>query len=133
MKVLTITSAVLITLAGAAPAFAQSTLTRDQVRAEVLQANRNGGISRNSDYDVTPNDLVKSGAKTRAEVKAELAEAIRTGDVYASRDGDILLNELFPDVYGPEIQASQLTRAQVKAELAEAIRTGSLVRAPEGV
>src|SRR5215204_5101960 len=90
MKLLTITSAVLITLAGAAPAFAQSPLTRDQVRAEVIEANRSGGISRNSDYDVTPNELPnKLAGKTRAEVKAELAEAIRTGNVYASRDGDL--------------------------------------------
>ncbi|MFZ3127103.1 MAG: DUF4148 domain-containing protein [Rhodoferax sp.] len=122
--------------------------TRDQVRAELAEAQRTGDIvvSANAGDELGvgrklnevapsryPAKAVAQG-KTRAQVKAELAEAQRTGDIVVSANaGDELgvgrkLNEVAPATYTPAKADPQgKTRAQVKAELAEAQRNGDIV------
>ena len=99
--------------------------TREQVRAELAEAQRTGDIAASKDMGT---DEYSSGAgrklnelnpaaypakpvvagKTRAQVRAELAEAQRTGDIVASKDfgtdeytsgAGRKLNELFPNLY----------------------------------
>jgi hypothetical protein len=56
---------------------ATSTLTRAQVRAEYLQAKRDGALPQTDDsYPVV---TAANTAKSRAEVKQELAQALRDG------------------------------------------------------
>lgn len=81
--------------------------TREQVRAELLQAQRNGDIVVNAESDQTARDMFPDrcpqraavAGKTRAEVPAELAEARRTGDILAAGDSGKKLNELYPSRY----------------------------------
>lgn len=136
MKLLTITSAVLITVAGAAPAFAQSPLSREQVRAELFEAVRTGEITQAGDQGLKLNELfpnqypavAKPAGKSRDAVRAELAEAIRNGELTALRNSNTDVGTGYPELYSRSADRPQLTREQVKAELAEALRTGSIER-----
>jgi energy-converting hydrogenase Eha subunit B len=127
--------------------------TREQVRAELFEAQRTGDIVAGKDAAA---DEFGSGAykklnefnpaaypakavaigKTRAQVRAELAEAQRTGDIVAGKDAGAdeftsgafrKLNELNPAAYPAKPAVIGKTRAQVRAELAEAQRTGNIV------
>ncbi|MDT7520949.1 DUF4148 domain-containing protein [Rhodoferax sp. TBRC 17198] len=127
--------------------------TREQVRAELAEAQRTGDIVAGKDAAA---DEFTSGAfkklnelnpaaypakaavagKTRAQVRAELAEAQRTGDIVAGKDAAAdefssgafkKLNELNPAAYPAKATVTGKTRAQVRAELAEALRTGDIV------
>ncbi len=121
--------------------------TRDQVRAELAEAQRTGDIVVGKSGDELgvghklnevapasyPAKAVVQG-KTRAQVKAELAEAQRTGDIVVSANaGDELgvgrkLNEVAPASYtAAKADPQGKTRAQVKAELAQAQRNGDIV------
>lgn len=125
--------------------------TREQVRAELAQAQRTGDIVANTDVGSSeflsgkgqklsaafPESYPQatSQGKTRAQVRAELAEAQRTGDIAANKDQGIdeyvsgngrKLNELFPAAYPAKPVAAGKTREQVRAELAEAQRTGDI-------
>ena len=81
--------------------------TREQVRAELLEAQRSGDIIVNSETGQTAREMFPglyaeravAAGKTRAEVKAELAEAIRKGDLMADGETGRKLNELFPGRY----------------------------------
>ena len=85
--------------------------TREQVRAELAEAQRTGDIvvSYGSGQVAKLNELTPSfyptkasaPGKTRAEVLAELANAQRTGDLVVSYgSGQVAkLNELFPSFY----------------------------------
>jgi hypothetical protein len=127
--------------------------TRDQVRAELAEAQRTGDIAASKDvrgdefaYGAgrTLNELFPASypakpaatGKTRAQVLAELAEARRTGDIAASKDAASdefttgagrKLNELYPASYPGKTAETGKTRAQVQAELSEARRTGDIV------
>ncbi|MBT3065646.1 DUF4148 domain-containing protein [Rhodoferax sp. U11-2br] len=106
--------------------------TRDQVRAELLEAQRTGNIQANGDSGKLLNELYPNQypakavtqGKTRAQVLAELAEAQRTGDIVADGDSGKLLNELYPSQYPAKAVTSSVTRAQVLAELEQAQRSG---------
>lgn len=127
--------------------------TREQVRAELAEAQRTGDIVASKDMGT---DEYASGAgrklnelnpaaypakpavagKTREQVRAELAEAQRTGDIVASKDAGSdeyasgvgrKLNELNPAAYPAKPAVAGKTREQVRAELAEAQRTGDIV------
>jgi len=116
--------------------------TREQVRAELIQAQRNGDLIADGETGARYKDLAPhlyaqpvAVSKSRAEVKAELAEAIRTGDIVADGQTGAKANELFPAQYA-QARAEQpaavtaavgKTRAEVKAEVAQAIRTGDYV------
>ncbi len=99
--------------------------TREQVRAELAEAQRTGDIAASKDMGVDEfastvgrklNELNPAAyptkpavaGKTREQVRAELAEAQRTGDIAANKDmgadeytsaAGRKLNELFPSNY----------------------------------
>ncbi|WP_138514426.1 DUF4148 domain-containing protein [Rhodoferax bucti] len=125
--------------------------TREQVRAELAEAQRTGDIAAPKDagdeFGATngrkmneiypaayPAKPVVAG-KTREQVRAELAEAQRTGDIVAPKDaGDEFgaangrkMNEIYPAAYPAKPVVAGKTREQVRAELAEAQRTGDIV------
>jgi hypothetical protein len=144
MKKLSVVAIALSTLvaghAFAADAFVGK--TREQVRAELIQAQRNGDLIADGETGARYKDLAPhlyaqpvAVSKSRAEVKAELAEAIRTGDIVADGQTGAKANELFPAQYAQAradkavtaTAAVGKTRAEVKAELAEALRTGDYV------
>lgn len=120
--------------------------TRDQVRAELAEAQRTGdivvgnsgdelGVGRKLNEVVPASYPAKAVAqsKTREQVKAELAEAQRAGDIAVGSSGDELgtgrkPNEVFPVNYtAAKADPQGKTRAQVKAELAQAQRNGDVV------
>jgi Domain of unknown function (DUF4148) len=113
---------------------ANAQLTREQVKAELAQAVRNGDMPVGGESDLRLNQLypgrypAKPAAvgKTREQVKAELAEAIRTGDVWADGESGLMRNEIDPGRYPAKAVSVGKTREQVKVELAEAIRTGDM-------
>ncbi len=119
------------TLIGSGAALAQDYKTREQVNAELAEANRAGTIlsgdgtlwrdlgvpHRAADADLT--------GKTREQVKAELAEANRNGTV-PSGDGT-LWRDLGAPLYLAGSALAGKTREQVKAELAEANRNGTIL------
>lgn len=106
--------------------------TRDQVRAELVQAQHTGDIVAQGNSGKLLNELYPNqypakavaAGKTRAEVMAELEEAQRTGNIVANGNSGKLLNEVFPGQYPAKAAAAGLTRAQVVAELEEAQRSG---------
>lgn len=110
--------------------------TRDQVRAELIEAQRTGDIFAHGESGKKLNELYPSRypapavvqGKTRAQVLAELAEAQRTGDIIANGESGKKLNELYPSRYPAKASAQANTRAQVLAELAEAKRSGDYDR-----
>jgi hypothetical protein len=122
-------------------AHAQTTVTREQVKAEFTQAVRNGDVAPAGEgmtlRQLHPERYVAPsvvGAKTRADVKAEYAEAVRTGDIIAAGEIGLKLNELHPQAY-PETAFAGIgkTRDEVKLELAEAVRDGDIVEGETGM
>lgn len=115
--------------------------TREQVRAELVEAQRNGDLIADGQTGLRFNQVsphlypqATVVAKTRAEVKAELAQAQANGDLIADGQTGARFNELFPAQYAAartaapvEVVAQGKTRAEVKAELAEAIRNGEMI------
>jgi hypothetical protein len=95
---------------GAQAAVSAAGKTRDQVRAELAAARRNGDLA--NDGDIGPARLNVSAvprqtldaaqptpAKTRAQVRAEVLEARRSGDLIADGEAGVTLKELFPARY----------------------------------
>lgn len=106
--------------------------TRDQVRAELADAQRTGDIYANDNSgkklnelrpDLYPAKVVGQG-KTRDQVRAELADAQRTGDILAFGDSGQKLNELYPSQYPTKAAEQGKTREQVLAELVQAQHSG---------
>lgn len=130
--------------------------TREQVRAELAEAQRTGDIvapkgvgdefganngrKLNEIYPASYPAKQAVIAKTREQVRAELMEAQRTGDIVAPKGvGDEFganngrkLNEIYPASYPVKSVTTGKTRAQVRAELADAQRTGDLA-VPRGL
>lgn len=114
--------------------------TREQVRAELVEAQRNGNLIADGETglrfnQVSPHLYPQAAvvAKTRAEVKAELAQAQANGELIADGQTGARFNEVFPAQYAArtapaaDAVAQGKTRAEVKAELAEAIRNGDMI------
>ncbi|GBU15407.1 hypothetical protein AwPolaro_07850 [Polaromonas sp.] len=97
-----------------------STVTRAQVQAELLQAQKNGAWRATLDDHDYPTIQAVGTPKTRAEVQAELAQAQKSGHWSSSLD----------DHSYPTIQAvgTPKTRAEVKIELDKARADGSLMQ-----
>jgi hypothetical protein len=121
--------------------------TREQVRAELTEAQRTGDIVADKAYYNETN--VGSGrklnelfpsqypaktslpGKTREQVRAELIAAQAAGEIVADKSyadetsigAGRKLNELLPNRYPAKAVATGKSRAQVRAELAEAQRT----------
>ncbi len=132
--------AVAVMTVAAGHALAQSTdpsapKTREQVRAELMEAQRTGDILANDDSGKKLNELYPSrypahaGTQgvTRAEVKSELLDARRSGDMLATDDSGKKLNELYPSRYPAQHHAQGVSRAEVKSELLDAKRRGDVI------
>ena len=134
MNLSRIGSAVLLLAAFSTAVEAHEGKTRDQVRAELAAAQRDGDVLAPGDSGLTLRELYPNryparqpaAAKTRAEVVAELQEARRTGDIVV---GDIGLTqyEINPRNFPARAVAQGKTREQVRAEFAEAVRSGDIV------
>jgi hypothetical protein len=109
--------------------------TRDQVRAELAEAQRTGNILADGETGQMLKDLyphrypaaAAPQAKTREQVRAELVEAQRNGDVLADGETGQKLRELNPSRYPAASVTQVTTREQVRAELAEAQRNGDVI------
>ncbi len=107
--------------------------TREQVQAELVQAQRTGDVLANGDSGKLLNELypnqypakVVAPGKTRAQVLAELVQAQRTGDILAQGDSGKTLYELNPSQYPARVVTQGNTRAQVLAELEQSQRSGN--------
>jgi hypothetical protein len=124
-----------IALAGLVGAAHAQSLTRDQVRSELAEAQRTGDIFAPGDSGLTLRELYPyrypapraiPATKTRAQVVAELQEAIRNGDRPIG-DSGLTERDLHPKDFPAPVVAQSKTRQQVRAELAEAIRTGDIM------
>jgi hypothetical protein len=81
--------------------------TREQVRAELMEAIRTGNMSANDETGRMLNEVNPSAyppkvvvpCKTREQVRAELDEAKRTGNMPAPDDSGCMLRDLYPDLY----------------------------------
>lgn len=133
----TLTLALAALVAGNAfAADAAAPKTREQVRAELIEAQRTGDIVADSESGKKLNELYPSRypaqaatqGKTRAQVLAELVEAQRTGDIVAQGESGKKLNELYPSRYPTQAAAQGHSRAQVLAELVQAKRSGDYDR-----
>jgi Domain of unknown function (DUF4148) len=120
-----------VTLVGSGAALGQEYKTREQVRAELAEANRNGTILsgdgtlwRDLGAPRRPADTALAN-KTREQVKAELAEANREGTI-VSGDGT-LWRDLGTPGQPADTALAGKTREQVRAELAEANRDGTIL------
>lgn len=107
-------------------------LTREQVKAELAKAQRDGKLIANVDTGVTYRDLAPhrypalttTAGKFRAQVKAELAEAQRNGTLIANADTGATYRDIASHLYPEPGTLAGKTREQIKLELAEAIRLG---------
>ncbi len=91
MKLLTISLAAFIAIAGTTPAMAETDKTRAQVKAELAQAMRTGdmpglGYSALRPKEIHPHQYpatAKVPSKTLEQIKAKLRDAIGTSDMRA--------------------------------------------------
>lgn len=139
--------ALAITTASAGIAFAadaSAPKSREQVRAELVEAQRNGTLIADGQTGATFRDLNPSrymqpktmSTVTRAQVQAELKEAWVKGELVADGETGQRAKDLFPNTYAasaamPVPMASTMTegktRAEVRAEFEEARRNGTLI------
>ena len=110
----------------------KSTETRAQVKAETLEAFRDGdfevGDTGMKAYDITPDRYPKRPVperETRAQVKADLEVARRNGSIPFGEIGDTP-RDIDPKSYPAQPATQGLTRAQVKQETLAAVRAGDV-------
>ncbi len=134
------TTLALVVLAGSFAVTAHAGLTREQVKAELAQAIRNGDMPANDESGLTERQMfpdrfpaaqATASTLTRAQVVAQFEQARRTGDIYAPGETGMRLNELNPQAYPAKAVVAGRTRADVQAELREAIRTGNIMAGGE--
>lgn len=132
------TTGSLIALALAGSVFAQdpgAAKTREQVRAELIEAQQRGEVMVDGETGRKLNELsprsfpssMTAQGKTRAEVQAELLEAQRRGEVMAGGDSDSVFTQRYPGGASAMAAGPGRTRAEVKAELLEAQRRGEIM------
>jgi hypothetical protein len=128
--------ALAIAAALTATAHADTGKTREQVRAELAEAVRNGDVMAAGESGLTlrqmfpqryPQAAVAGSGVTRAQVLGEVEEARRNGTLIAAGEaGQPVTN---PQTYPTQFAGK--TRAQVEAETREAIRTGNILAGGE--
>ena len=119
-KHITAIAAALIALSATQVFAADGPKTREQVKAELVEAVRTGNVPADNESGLMLNqvrpDLFpsqdRSAGKTRAEVKAELNEAVRTGNIVADGESGKKLNELYPARYAAKAAADALTASR---------------------
>jgi hypothetical protein len=112
----------------------QTGLTRDEVRAELRDAQRRGDVPAPGDFDRRPREITPDRypappagqALTRAQVVAELQQARRDGEVEVGETGRTAF-EIAPRNFPERAVAQGKSREEVRHELAEATRTGDVV------
>jgi len=112
--------------------------TRDQVRAELVDAQRRGDIPAPGELGLRPREITPDRypapaavqGLTRAQVVAELKEARRNGDVEVGETGRTAF-EIAPRNFARHAVAEGKSREEVRDELAEAVRTGDVIASGE--
>ncbi len=129
-------AAALVLLAVAAgSSFAQTSLSRDEVKAELNRALRSGEIMPAGDADMLLREMTPSRypaqatvpARSRDEVRAEVQAAARQGALMAAGEVDQSQRDMRPDLYPLLASGATKTRDEVMAELREARRSGDLM------
>ena len=136
------TVSILALAVAAGPVFAQDAAaakTREQVRAELLEAQRTGDVMADGESGMKLNELyprsfpananANAQSRARTEVRAELLEAQRRGELMSFGDSESAFSPRYP---GRASAASGLTRAEVKAQLFEAQRRGDWMTSDSG-
>ncbi|MFL6695485.1 MAG: DUF4148 domain-containing protein [Ramlibacter sp.] len=122
------TVSLILAAAFAASAHAQSGLTREQVQAELAQAQRAGTLPVGGEIGFAPRQWVaQPSTLTRAQVLREFERARTAGELVADGESGLRMNEVNPGAYPHAVVAAGRTRAEVQAELREAVRTGDMV------
>ena len=109
------TASILALAVAAGPVFAQDAAaakTREQVRAELLDAQRTGDVMADGETGRKLNELyprnfpasASAQSRTRTEVRGELLEAQRRGDLMMSGDSGSSFNGAYP--YRPRGRSS---------------------------
>lgn len=109
-------------------------LSREQVQAELAQAQRNGDLLGDAETGLKQNQVAPgnypaqaaAAGKTREQVMAEFAQALRSGDIPVDSVTGLKANQLAPANYPAPATAQGKSRDQVQAELNTAIRSGAL-------
>lgn len=116
-------SALLVSAAFAtAPVFAQSSLTRAEVKAQLVQAEQSGQLMQQrdpNDYPINPASNYQSST-SRAVVKADLAKAEKDGTLARQ----VAPNDQPFVATATSANNGEITRAEVKRELAVARQAG---------
>lgn len=119
-------------LLGAAPTVNAQGLTREQVLAELAEAQRTGDIVLHGERSLKANEInphrypapAMVAGKTRQQVRDELAAARRAGDFFVGGESGLKAYEVSPQRYPARPIVAAKTRQQVRDELALAIRLG---------
>ncbi len=123
-KLLYVATTAVALLSASATALAEpseSGLTRAQVRAELMEAIKNGTLARtDADFERLADQRNAVSLRTRAEVREETLQAARA-NLIPRTDADIERIARAQDAIGEPV-----SRQQVVAELAEARRLGLL-------
>jgi hypothetical protein len=130
--------ALAIAAAFTAGAHADGGKTREQVRAELAEAVRNGDVMAPGESGLTlrqmypqryPAAPVAASGVTRAQVLGEVQDARRNGTLMAAGEAGEPTAQTSPQAYAARFTGK--TRAQVEAETREAIRTGNILAGGE--
>ena len=106
-------------------------LTRDQVRAELAEAQRTGNFVVDGETGLLARQMFPGNypaqpvvqGKTRAQVKQELAEAQRTGNFVVDGETGLLAQQMFPGQYPQTAVAQGTERGQEVAGRERATRS----------
>jgi hypothetical protein len=132
--------ALAIAAAFTAAAHADGGKTREQVRAELAEAVRNGDVMAPGESGLTLRQLypqrypaapVAAAGVTREQVLGEVQEARRNGTLMAAGEAGEPSPQTTPQAYAARFTGPGKTRAQVEAETREAIRTGNILAGGE--
>lgn|SRR5574341_576582 len=95
------------------PSVSSPGMTRDQVRNELVAAQRAGDVIVNAELGLTARQAAPAQhvGKTRDEVRAELVAAQRAGDVIVNAELGLTARQMFPTQYADK------AHGQVRAEL----------------
>src|SRR4051794_26391110 len=126
----------LLLLAASAAGHAQSPRTREEVRAELLEAQRTGNVLAGGESGLTLRELypqrygvAPASGLTRAQVREQVREAQRTGDLLAGGEFGVKLNEVNPQAYPPREMAAGKPRGEAEPARREPTRGGHRRRA----